>query len=75
MKHRDKLISAILALAFLLGSYKGYLALWKEGRAEPYQIFPCPVDSLAEADRAALEQGIRARSEIELNQLLEDFMS
>ena len=75
MKHQNRILPGLLALAFLLGSYKGYLALWKDNRAEPYQIFPCPVDSLTETDRAALEQGIIARSEIELNQLLVDYLS
>ena len=66
---------AAAALAFLLGSYKGYLALWKDGKSDPCQIFPCPVDSLPEADRIALEEGILARSRIELDQILEDYLS
>lgn len=65
----------LLSGMFLLGSHKGYLALWKEDRPEPFQIFPVKVESLPEADRLALEEGIRARSEIELSSLLEDFLS
>ena len=68
-------LAAAAALAFLLGSCKGYLALWKDGSADPFQIFPCPVDSLPEADRLALEAGIPARSRIELEQILEDYLS
>ena len=67
--------AAALALAWILGSCKGYLALWKEGDPEPFQIFPCPVDSLPEEDRLALEEGIPARSRIELDQILEDYLS
>ena len=68
-------ISALFTLMFLLGNYKGYLALWKEDRPEPFQIFPLQIASLPQADQAALENGIRARSETELSSLLEDFLS
>lgn len=68
-------ISLFLLSAFLLGSHKGYLALWKDDRQEPFQIFPVKVDSLPAADQEALAAGIPARSEIELSSLLEDFLS
>ncbi|MGM9588960.1 MAG: hypothetical protein ACI3V0_02160 [Faecousia sp.] len=69
-------ISITMALAaFLLGSHKGYLALWKEDSPEPCQIFPIKTSSLPESDRLNLEQGIPARSELELASLLEDFLS
>ena len=66
---------AFLILGFLLGSFKGYLALWEDGKPEPVQIFPCAVDTLPEADQAQLEQGVRARSRLELNELLETYLS
>lgn len=72
---RYKSFSAALALLFLLGNHKGYLALWKEDNPEPYQIFPVKIDSLPEADQKSLERGIRARSDLELAGLLEDFLS
>ena len=68
-------LSALFALMFLLGNYKGYLALWKEDREDPVQIFPLQVSSLPEQDQATLERGIPARSETELSSLLEDFLS
>ena len=67
--------TAALALMFLLGNHKGYLALWKENRPEPFQIFPVKVETLPDADQQALNRGISARSEIELSSLLEDFLS
>lgn len=67
--------AAALALMFLLGNHKGYLALWKEDRPEPYQIFPVKIDSLPASDQRSLERGIRARSDLELAGLLEDFLS
>lgn len=72
---RKIILCALLPAMFLLGNHKGYLALWKEGQPEPYQIFPLKVDSLPEHDRLELEKGIPARSETELSSLLEDFLS
>ena len=71
----QKPFCALLISMYLLGSHKGYLALWKEGQPEPFQIYPVKVSSLPERDRLALEEGIAARSDIELSSLLEDFLS
>ena len=65
----------LLCAMFLLGSHKGYLALWKDDRPEPFQIFPVKVDSFPESDQKKLSEGIPARSELELSSLLEDFLS
>ena len=73
IKYRS--FAALLALMFLLGNHRGYLALWKEDRPEPYQIFPVKIDSLPVSDQRSLERGIRARSDLELAGLLEDFLS
>ena len=74
MNRHGRLLCTLLAM-YLLGSFKGYLALWKEDRPEPFQIFPVKVETLPEADQNALKEGIPARSEIELSSLLEDFLS
>lgn len=71
----NKHVVSLLLLALLLGSHKGYLALFPEGSTEPMQIFPCPVTSLPPFDQAQLEEGIPIRSETELAQRLEDYMS
>ena len=71
----QKSLWAIALSIYLLGSHKGYLALWKDDRPEPFQIYPVKVSALPEEDRLALEKGIAARSEIELSSLLEDFLS
>lgn len=65
----------LLLLTLLLGSHKGYLALFPAGSTEPMQIFPCPVTSLPPSDQAALQEGIPIRSETELAQRLEDYLS
>ena len=65
----------LLALYLLLGSWKGYLALFEKGKEEPRQIFPCQISTLPEADQAALEEKIPIRNDRDLQQALEDYLS
>ena len=65
----------LAALYLLLGTWKGYVALFEKGREEPKQIFPCPVDTLPETDQAALTERIPIRNERDLQQVLEDYLS
>ena len=71
----SRMISAVLLLGFLLGIHEGYVALWEDGKAEPVEIYPYRAQYLPEADRQALEEGIRPQNERALQQLLEDFLS
>lgn len=64
-----------LFFVFILGSRNGYIALWKDSEPEPIRIFPYCVHSLPEADRQALERGIRITDETALKNLLEDYLS
>lgn len=68
-------ISMIAILGLILGSWKGYVALFEKESSEPMQIFPCPVSSLPLADQCALEQGIPIRNQRDLQQVLEDYLS
>ena len=70
-----RLFLPLLALAWVLGCHKGYLALYKENSPEPCQIYPCPVENLPEQDQAELAMGIRIRTPEALDQILEDFLS
>ena len=72
---KKRLFSFLMMLHLLLGSWKGYVALFEKGREEPRQIFPCPVDSLPEADQQALEEKIPIRNDRDLQQALEDYLS
>jgi len=65
----------LMALYLLLGSWKGYVALFEKGRDEPKQIFPCQITSLPEADQQALLEGIPIRNSRDLQQVLEDYLS
>ena len=64
-----------LMFLFILGCQDGYIALWKDSDPEPVRVFPYSASLLPEADRKALEQGIRIGSEEELARLLEDYLS
>ncbi|HIR31260.1 MAG TPA: hypothetical protein IAB83_04565 [Candidatus Faecousia faecavium] len=72
---RKKLFSIFLALYVVLGTWKGYVALFDKGKDEPRQIFPNTVASLPPEDQAALEKGIVVRNDRQLQQLLEDYLS
>lgn len=69
------LANILLALFMVLGSYKGYVALFDPGAEEPRQIYPYQVASLPPADQQSLKDGIRVRDDAALQQLLEDFLS
>ena len=71
MKYR----SVFLALYLILGSWKGYVALFDQGAQEPKQIFPALVEALPQEDQAALNAGIPVRNQRKLQQLLEDYLS
>ena len=68
-------LSVLLALYLMLGSWKGYVALFEKDKEEPRQIFPCPVSTLPEADQKALEEKIPVRNQRQLQQILEDYLS
>ena len=72
---KQRYLSVALAAYLILGTWKGYVALFRDGDKEPWQIFPTPVAVLPESDRQALEAGIIVRSEKKLQQLLEDYLS
>lgn len=72
---KQQTISLLMALAVIVGCWKGYIALFEPGATEPKQIFPTLVESLPLADQEALAQGILIRNDKSLYQLLEDYLS
>lgn len=72
-KHRR--MGALMLLYLVLGTWKGYIALFDGGKTEPKQIFPTAVSSLPEMDQATLEKGIIVRSDRALQALLDDYLS
>lgn len=74
MKNKNRL-STLLLLYLVLGTWKGYIALFDGGKTEPRQIFPTQISSLPEADQEALEKGIIVRNDRDLQILLDDYLS
>ena len=72
---KQRLFPVLLALYVILGSWKGYVAVFRPGKDEPWQLYPTLVSSLPEEDRKALEAGITVRNRQMLEQLLEDYTS
>ena len=70
-----RILTSLLAMYLILGSWKGYVALFNNGSNEPRQIFPTRIDTLPEADQIALTKGIIVRNQRDLDQLLEDLLS
>ena len=68
-------LSLLAALYLLLGTWKGYIALFDPGKEEPRQIFPCQVSTLPEKDQQALMNRIPIRNQRALQQALEDYLS
>lgn len=71
----QRILSAALAALVVVGSWKGYVAVFREGESEPWQIYPTKVTSLPVSDQEALAQGIPVRNRRDLEQLLEDYLS
>lgn len=66
---------ALMLLGFTLGCHKGYLALWRDGYPDPYQVYPYKAALLPPEDQQLLEEGIHVPGERELQQVLEDYLS
>ncbi len=72
---KQRFTASLLALYLILGSWKGYIALFEAGKEEPRQIFPKKSASLPENDQLRLEEGIVIRNDKALQQILENYLS
>ena len=68
-------LCALALFGFLLGIYKGQVALWKEDRTTPWKVLPCPVSALPLQTQKALEKGIVIDSMEQLDRALENLLS
>ena len=68
-------LCVILLLSFLLGVRDGKLALWKDGEAEPWRVFPYPIAVLPLETQQELKNGIRIDSMEDLDRILENLLS
>lgn len=68
------ILNGLLLLYLVLGTWKGYVALFDRGDQEPRMIYPRTVDSLPAEDQAALEEGIIIRNQDQLEQALDKYV-
>ena len=68
-------IYCILCLGYLLGVYRGHIALWKEPDPAPIRVFPYQVSNLPPKDQQRLEAGIHLDNKLQLIRLIEDYLS
>ena len=76
MKKRTRTcLARLLLLGFLVGSYNGRIAVWKDDDPQPCRVFPCPVYLLPKKDRDALQSGIRIDDMDDHRHFVENFLS
>ncbi len=76
MKHTIcRLLCMSVLLGFLLGTYHGRLAVWRDNDPQPYRVYPCPIYLLPKKEQDALLRGIRIDSMDDLSNFLENFLS
>ena len=75
MRKQLTIIYCITLLTFLLGIYKGKIALWKKGEQHPVKVFPYSTSMIPKKDRELLEKGIEFESLEELTKFAEDYLS
>lgn len=69
-----RIFNILLCLGFLMGIYRGRIALWWGNESTPSYILPVPVFILSQEDRNALSEGIRFDSMEELKTLLDEYL-
>ena len=74
MKKRVILMN-IMLLGFLLGVYKGKIAIWKDNDPTPIKVFPYKASMLPKADQKALEKGIKFDNLDQLQKMVQDYLS
>ena len=68
-------LCVILLYGFLVGTYNGRIAVWKNDDPEPFRVYPCPVYLLPKKEQDALRKGIVIADMEDVRQFLENFMS
>lgn len=59
--------------AYIIGIYKGYVAVYEYGGDSPLEITDVPVTTLTKGDILLLTKGIEAADEQEMRKRLEDY--
>ena len=70
-----RFLACALLAGMILGAYRGRIALWNDGSAEPVTVYPRQISMLPEADQQRLTVGIPIENQSRLHSLLEDYLS
>gem|GEM_PF-482839 len=65
--------SSIIRQVYIVGEYDGYIAVFREGESLPFETTGVRADRFSEYDRSQLKTGIIARSDSELQTILEGY--
>lgn len=68
-------LARLLAAGLVLGTFRGYVALFDKGEETPRMVYPHSVADLPPADQQALAVGIPVANAEALSRLLEDYLS
>ena len=60
---------------YVLKDYNGHIAVFYSNKDTPYEEFDIPTDTFSEYDKNMLKQGIKADTQEEIRQLIEDYTS
>ena len=60
---------------YVLKDYNGHIAVFHSNETTPYKEFDIPTDTFSEYDKNMLKKGIKADSEEQIRQLIEDYTS
>ena len=75
MASARKALCLWLALGWILGVHRGYIALWEEDAAQPHTVYPYKAALLPPQEERRLEAGIPIQDEAQLRSLLMDYFS
>ena len=68
-------VSSSPSLVYIVKSHEGNIAVFEEGSQQPFRICNVSVSILPKEDQQLLKEGIKAYSQAELTQILEDYCS
>ena len=62
-------------IEYILKDYNGHIAVFYSNEDTPYKEFDIPTNTFSDYDKSMLKKGIKADSEEQIRQLIEDYTS
>jgi len=73
--HSNQSQSTTPQILYILKEYDGRVALYKINKEEPIEVFDVYTDSLPYDDYLLIKNGIKIKSEAELQKIIEEYIS